>query len=126
MKIKKDNFEEGFKLAKNVLKKSQELSIPLLEIDACITMAKALGGLNNFDEILEVIDQGSHIIRKAKNEPTTAILKRKATLVYLRGQYLKGKKDLDQAITFFLESLTLFFSLTFYKNRMCNLFWFCC
>jgi tetratricopeptide (TPR) repeat protein len=105
--IKEGFFEEGLRLAKNALKKSQELSIPLLEIDACITVAKALWGLNNLDEILDVIDQGSHLMEKVKGEPTKVIFQRKATLLYLRGQYLKGKEDLDQAMTLFLESLAL-------------------
>jgi tetratricopeptide (TPR) repeat protein len=107
IKIRKGFFKEGLKLAKNTLKKSQELSIPLLEIDAYITAAKALRGLNNLYEGLETIDQGIHILTKVKGESTTAILERKATLLHLRGQYLKDKKDLDQAMTLFQESLAL-------------------
>jgi tetratricopeptide (TPR) repeat protein len=107
IKIKMSFFEEGLKLAKYAMEKSQELSVPLLEIDACITVAKALEGLKNFDESLDVIDQGNRIMKKVKGEPTTAITQRKATLLYLRGQYLKAKDDLDQALTLFQQSMTL-------------------
>jgi tetratricopeptide (TPR) repeat protein len=107
IKIKRGYFEEGLELAKYTLKKSQELSIPSLEIDSFISMAKALSHLKQFDESLDIIDQGNRIIRKMEGAPTAAQIQRKATLLYLRGQCFIGKGDLDQASTLSQESLKL-------------------
>ncbi len=107
IKIELNDFEEGIKLAKKVLEKGQEPNVLLLKIDACITIAKAYEGLKKFDESLEVIENGNHILEKAKILSETIRNQKKASLLLLKGRSLKAKNDLDQAILLFQDSLAL-------------------
>lgn len=107
IKTKMGNYEEGLTLAEQALNKSQELDKPVQEVDAYVAMAEALEKLERFDESLGILDQGEKLLAKTGGEPNTAISKRKADILHVKGRTLRRKGDIDQALTPLEQSLAL-------------------
>ncbi|MFX1253406.1 MAG: tetratricopeptide repeat protein [Promethearchaeota archaeon] len=100
-------YEKGLRLAEQILKETYKSGRHFQEIDAIIIMSEALWRLGKFDKGLEKIEQGEKLLKSLTQRHSTNLAKRKANLINLKGTIYRLKGELDQALTFFQQSLAL-------------------
>jgi tetratricopeptide (TPR) repeat protein len=101
------NYDESIRLADKILKKSKEISNPLLSIDA-LTWKAVCSHLNGkINESSKSFKDGLKQVSKIKNIPAKAIAKRKARLLFWQafaihylGNFEKGLDLANKALSF--------------------------
>ncbi|MFX0062802.1 MAG: tetratricopeptide repeat protein [Candidatus Hermodarchaeota archaeon] len=105
-------YEEGFKLAELVFKKSQGQEKSLLKVDAIIAMLDALWQLENHKNALELIEKGEFEIKTLDQHQRSELAWRDAYLKNRKASIYLLKNDLNHALEFFHQCLELFKEIT--------------
>ncbi|MFX0062775.1 MAG: tetratricopeptide repeat protein [Candidatus Hermodarchaeota archaeon] len=100
-------YEEGLHLAKQILKETYKSGMYFQEIDAIIIMAEALWRLGKLNKGLKKIEEGEKALKRLTQRHSTNLAQRKVNLLNLKGTIYRLKGELDQALTFFQQSLAL-------------------
>ncbi|MFX0093669.1 MAG: tetratricopeptide repeat protein, partial [Candidatus Hodarchaeota archaeon] len=100
-------YEEGLRLAKQLLKETNKPRVPFQKIDVIIIMTEALLHRSKFDKCLQEIEQGEEILRNLEQGYSADLVKRKVRLISLRGTICRLKGEMDQSLAYFQQSLTL-------------------
>ncbi|MFX1537643.1 MAG: tetratricopeptide repeat protein, partial [Promethearchaeota archaeon] len=100
-------FEESLNVAKSVLEESQKLGKRLLMIDACTSMAESLWRLGRNEESLELIEKGKNLLKTLEENQSPSVMLREASLLYRKGAILSSLGNLDQALEYTEQSLTI-------------------
>ncbi|MFQ5980583.1 MAG: tetratricopeptide repeat protein [Candidatus Heimdallarchaeota archaeon] len=101
------DFEASHQLAEAVQQASLERGQPLQAVDAGIVMAEALEELGKFAEDANAIAEGEQLLTTVTDEPPGALAQRKASFIHLRGRNCLFKGEMDQALVYFQQSLTI-------------------
>lgn len=106
--IKKGLYKEALKSLEMIFQKNNSMRNTLQGVKAYIAMAEALQYLGKLDESLNAIKEGERIVRTFKHEfPTNDLQQINAFLLYQKGSVLQKKGDLDQAMNYHWQALTI-------------------
>lgn len=105
--VKKGNFQKALNLAQNVLQESKRCGIQLQVIDAITLMADALWRIGRHNESISAIKQGEQLLKTLVQKQPLEYIQREASLLHLKGIFYFDKGDLDRALEYYQESLTL-------------------
>ncbi len=105
--IEKGENEKGLKLAEKAYEKSREINNQNLMIEADISKANALIGLGKLNTCLEIIEEDEKLLsattlKNKLNEMNRAALKR------IKGKAIRRKGEMDQALEYLKESLSIY------------------
>ncbi|KON27609.1 hypothetical protein AC481_04310 [miscellaneous Crenarchaeota group archaeon SMTZ-80] len=99
--------EDALKLAKQVYQESKRMGNLLLSFDASIEIAEALLFLGKLDKSFEIIDRSESLLKLITQEPSKELMRRKASIAYLKGFFHSEKGELDLSLQFLKQSLKL-------------------
>ncbi|MFW9992106.1 MAG: tetratricopeptide repeat protein [Candidatus Odinarchaeota archaeon] len=99
--------EESLKLAEQAMRESQRLGIPLLAVDAIISLSTALFTGGRLDKCLEMITEGEKLLETIENVQPSELDARASSLKYVKGGIHRKKGDLDTALEYLQESFTI-------------------
>ncbi len=101
-------YEEGFKLAELVFKKSQGQEKNLLKVDAIIAMLDALWQLERHNKSLELIKKGEIELKTLDQQQRSELAWREAYLKNRKGTIFLLKNELNRALEYLQQSSILF------------------
>jgi len=117
-------FEEGFKLAEQICRESQELGNYLQSVDALISVAKGYISMLNLDDCEKALSRAEILLDRITEKSLTEVQLRKVKLYSLKGMTYSLKGDLEEAIVYHKKSLELGARLgdkkTLVFSLMCN------
>lgn len=99
--------EDALTLSKQIYQESKRLGNLLQSLDASIEMAEALGFLGRLDECSEIIDRSESLLKRITQEPSKELVRRKASIAFLKGFFYLDKGELDLSLQLTKEALTL-------------------
>ena len=99
--------EDALKLSRQVYQESKRLGNLHQSLDASIEMAEALGFLGRLDEGSEIIDRSENLLKRITQEPLKELVRRKASIAYLKGFFYLDKGEFDLSLQLTKEALTL-------------------
>jgi len=99
--------EDALKLSKQVYQESKRLGNLLQSLDASIEIAEALFFLGRLDEGSEIIDRSESLLKLITQEPSKELVRRKASIAFLKGFFYADKGELDLSLQLSKEALTL-------------------
>ncbi|MFX0182275.1 MAG: tetratricopeptide repeat protein [Candidatus Hodarchaeota archaeon] len=106
--IKKGLYKEALKSLEMILQENNNMRNTLQGVKAFIAMAEALQCLGKLNESLNAIKEGERIVRTCKHEfPTNDLQRKNASLLYRKGCVMQKKGDLDQAMNYHSQGLTI-------------------
>ncbi len=101
------NYDKSLELVDQAYQECQRLDNPILEIDAIISLASAKFRIDEFSESLDLINSGEKLLRTLETEEKKEIIDRKAALKYVKGKIHRKKGNLDLALKFLHDSLSI-------------------
>ncbi|MFX0205408.1 MAG: tetratricopeptide repeat protein, partial [Candidatus Hodarchaeota archaeon] len=104
--IQMGQLKEGLKLAESAYNSSQRTSNVLTVIDALIAKATVLCQLGRSKECLHDVNEGENLLTKIV-EDQHELAKRESSLKLIKGKVFRRMGELDQALEFIQESLTV-------------------
>jgi len=99
--------EDALKLAKQTYQESKRLGSLLQSLDASIEVAEALGFLGRLDEVSEIIEKSESLLKRITQEPSKELVRRKASIAFLKGFFYLDKGELDLSLQLTKEALIL-------------------
>ncbi|MFW9996910.1 MAG: tetratricopeptide repeat protein [Candidatus Odinarchaeota archaeon] len=102
--IKFGQYEDGLELAKQVLKKSQEIKNAFIALNARITSAEALYRLDKLDNCLKMLEIAENTLSSLQNLEQLRTAERNATIMSIKGNLYLKKGDYDLASECFHQS----------------------
>ncbi|MBD3189277.1 MAG: tetratricopeptide repeat protein [Candidatus Heimdallarchaeota archaeon] len=105
------SFDEGLAIAQKVYEKIKEEDNELLIIDSLIIQAEALWRLNQVNESLIMIERGEQLIRVIYELNPPLWSEKKAHFLWLKGLIYSTKNRLDDSLSCYQQSLTIFVEL---------------
>ncbi len=99
--------EDALKVSEHIYQETKRLGNPLQTLDASIEIAEALLFLGRLDRSFEIIDRSENLLKTITQEPSKETMQRKASLSYLKGFFYSEKGELDLALQFLEQCLTL-------------------
>ncbi|MFX0091879.1 MAG: tetratricopeptide repeat protein [Candidatus Hodarchaeota archaeon] len=105
--FKQGQLEEALNLAQHLYQESWMMKKPLRALDACITMVETLRKLGKFRECLDVIKKSEDMIKQLDYDQAPEIIEKRGSLLHNKGIVFVKKGELDQALKYHQQSLTL-------------------
>ena len=105
--LDKGEFQKGSIKADELIKESQIRDNPLREIDGIIGKIENILNLGQYNESIDLINTGKHILKGLKGIPIDKLKQKKANLIYLKGRVFDEKFELNQALKLFKKSLEI-------------------
>ncbi|MFX0185800.1 MAG: tetratricopeptide repeat protein [Candidatus Hodarchaeota archaeon] len=108
IKIKLGNYLESLEFAKSCLKKAKKLENPNYIVEAMESQAEALYYLGRFNEGLDIIREGEQLLDPLLVQKHPDLVRRKASLLNVKGKIFEKKGDEDSALECYWESAALY------------------
>ncbi len=105
--IQKQDYETGLNLAEQTLKRSKEINIPLITLDAIICQINALLGVGKFDDCLEIIAEGEKQLKTMERVNKKETIEKQAAFLEVKGKVQSRKGDKKLALELLQKSLSI-------------------
>lgn len=101
-------YSDALKLAEKAYNMSQELGMKPLLVDSCISKARALLSLRDYDLVLQLVSKGEELLKEFKLKPYSEYTRREALLKLIKSDFCFYKSgNIDKALEYGEQGLKI-------------------